>query len=124
MKFLTTLAALTLSAAVTTAADPAPKFFNPEAEAAIRRIVRDELKSAALEAQPRAAQPAPAAALPPVAAVTGPATEVVSYDGGRSWVTRAVPGTPAFSTPIRDAIYQAVTPSACAGGQCPTPRRR
>ena len=65
MKFLTTLAATALTAAALTAADPVPKFFNPEAEAAIRRIVRDELKSAALEAQPRAAQPAPASPLPP-----------------------------------------------------------
>ena len=105
---------------------PVPPQGPPVDEARVRQIVRDELKSAmaALEAQPRAAQPAPAAALPPAAAVTGPATEVVSYDGGRSWVTRAVPGTPAFSTPIRDAVFNFVTPSACAGGQCPTPRRR
>ena len=93
--------------------------FSPAQEARVKSI---EGRLAALEAQPARPQPAPAAALPPAPAVT--ATEVVSYDGGRTWLTRAVPGTPVFSTPIRDAIYQAVTPSACAGGQCPTPRRR
>ena len=94
--------------------------FSPAQEARVKSL---EDRVAALEAQPARPQPAPAAALPPAAAVTSSATEVVSYDGGRTWVTRAVPGTPVFSTPIRDAIYQAVTPSACAGGQCPTPRR-
>ena len=89
----------------------------------VATVERDlaEVKSrlAALEAQPRAAQPAPAATLP-----AAPAYEVVSYDYGRTWVTRQVPGTsaapPAFATPVRSAAYQMFAPrSACANGQCP-----
>ena len=94
--------------------------FNPAQEARVREIVRDELKSAALEAQPARPQPAPAATLP-----AAPAFEVVSYDYGRTWVTRPVPGTfaaaaPAFPTPVRSAAYQMFAPrSACPGGVCP-----
>jgi hypothetical protein len=47
--------------ATASAAEPAPRFFNPEQEGRIRAIAREEAKSV-LEAQPRAAQPAPAAA--------------------------------------------------------------
>ena len=121
MKLLTTLAALTMSAAALTAAEPEPRFFNPAQEARVKSL---EDRVAALEAQPARPQPAPAATLP-----AAPAFEAVSYDYGRTWVTRQVPGTfaattPVFSTPVRDAIYQFTVPSGCAGGQCPTPRRR
>ena len=150
---------------------PVPPQGPPVDEARVRQIVRDELKSrlAALEAQPRAAQPAPAAALPadPRSRVLTYAELVACVEGGQDAVlyvgvsgarggtyviqgyvaslTGTPPGvyacfeeygvakfkrvaatqsTPAFATPIRDAIYQFAAPSGCANGQCPTPRRR
>lgn len=67
-----------------------------------------------LEAQPARAASAPAPAALAAPAVT--AYEAVSYDGGRSWVAAAAPA--------RNAAINSATRSACAGGQCPTPRRR
>ena len=176
MKTAVALTLISLAAAAAPAAGQDPRQAADAAvSAAVSRLDNHDreiagLKSrvAALEAQPRATQPAAAAALPPdprsrvltyaelVACVEG-GQDAVLYVGvsgarGGTYViqgyvaslTGTPPGvyacfeeygvakfkpvaatqsTPAFATPIRDAIYTLAAPSGCANGQCPTPAR-
>lgn len=96
-----------------------------------------EVKSrlAALEAKPAVPQAAPAAALPaaPTLNAAGVPTAVApagmawrkdgTLDGPAPWLLVPAATTPAFATPVRDAIFQFAAPSGCPNGQCPTPAR-
>jgi hypothetical protein len=113
MKRLLLLAAIAACLAVPAkAAEPEPKFFNPSQEEAIRRIVREEIASAA-----SVAAVAPTKLAPTYAAPAGDGWTWTGANWSRPMV--APVAAPSFPTPIRSAVYQTFAPRTCSGGNCP-----